>query len=164
MNLSFQVSNCLWILDVTVLVIDMKHAEMRNGKFCCCDKNKCGNSLSELGMCEEGNCDLLLSATFSPCIESTSPAPCSVFTEVIPNAENFGDYSYFFNFTTTSQANNVRKCYVLCNRTINWRVRTRVVYNPQTKNVKFCMWSKKALKFMYTLLANMHKFSVSNNW
>ena len=75
MNFSFKVANGLWILDVTVLVIDMKHAEKRNEEFCCCDRKKCEDSLSELGTCKEGKCELLLSATVSPC---TSPAPCSI--------------------------------------------------------------------------------------
>ena len=49
-----QVSNCLWTLDVTVLVIDMKHAEQRNGQFCCCDEeDTCAANLTDLGTCEK---------------------------------------------------------------------------------------------------------------
>ena len=114
-------SECLWTLDVTVLVIDMKNAAKAYGEFSCCDKGKCAKSLSELGTCGEGRCDLLLSVTVSPCTESTSSAPCSVFTEGIKNAEMFGDYGYYFifHFTTTSQASNVSKRFVLCFMTIN---------------------------------------------
>ena len=108
---SFQVSNCLWTLDVTVLVIDMKHAEKRTGQFCCCDKDKCEDSLSELGTCNEGECDIVFSVTVSPCTESSSPWPCSVSTVEVKNAENVGNYGYFFHFTTTAQANNVRCTY-----------------------------------------------------
>ena len=96
---SFKVSNCLWTLDVTVLVIDMKHAEKRNGEFCCCDKSmQCENSLGELEMCE-GNCDLLLNVTVSPCTESRRPGPCSVFTDEIKDAKKFYEYYFIFHFT-----------------------------------------------------------------
>ena len=106
-------SNCLWTLDVTLLVIDMKHAEKTNGHLCCCDvyDKHCVDSLSELGTCEEGNCDRLFNVIVSPCTESTSSGPCSVFTDEIKDANNIGDYGLFFHFTTTSQANNVRKCF-----------------------------------------------------
>ena len=114
---SFQVSNCLWTLDVTVLVIDMKHVEKTFGEFCCCDTSECADSLIELGACE-ARCDLLLNVTISPCTESTNPGSCSVITDGITNAQKFGDYGYFFYFTTTSQANNVRK-FIQCNMTIN---------------------------------------------
>ena len=111
---TFQVSNCLWTLDVTLFVIDMKHADKRNGKFCCCDEkmdNMCEDNLHNLGTCAEGKCDLLLSVTVSPCTESTSPGPCSVSTDEIKKAENIlGDYGLCFHFTTTEKANNVRKC------------------------------------------------------
>ena len=108
---SFQVANCQWTLDVTVLVTDLKHAEKRNEQFCCCDKDKCVDSLSELGTCVEGECDIVITVTVSPCSESSSPWPCSVSTVEVKNAENFGDYGYFFHFTTTAQANNVRYPY-----------------------------------------------------
>ena len=107
-------SNCLWTLEVTVLMIDLKHAEKRNGEFCCCDDHDddCKNSLSELEACEEGQCDILLSVTVSPCTEISDHGPCSVYTDEIKNAKIFGDNGYYFilHFTTTSQANNVRKC------------------------------------------------------
>ena len=110
----FQVSNCLWTLDVTVLVIDLKHTEKRNGQFCCCDDYdwQCEDSLSALGTCEEGQCDLLLNVTVSPCTEVSNHTPCSVFTDEIMDAKMFGDNGYYFifHFTTTSQVNNVRKC------------------------------------------------------
>ena len=118
-DFSFKVSNCVWTLDVTVLVIDMKHAEKRNGQYCCCDvkENVCENSLNEPGMCE-GNCDLLLNVTASRCTESTRTGPCSVFTDEIKDAKKFHGYYFIFHFTTTSQANNVSKCFVLCNMAI----------------------------------------------
>ena len=107
----FQVSNCLWELDVTVLVIDMKHAVKRNEEFCCCDDNdnKCRSSLTELMTCKK-DCDMVFNVTVSPCTESTSSGLCSIITEGITNAEKFGDKGYYFifRFTTTSQANNVR--------------------------------------------------------
>ena len=110
----FQVCNCLWTLDVIVLVIDMKHAEKRNGEFCCCDADQkdCEDSLSALGTCEEGKCDLLLSVTVSPCIESSNHEVCSVVTDEITDAKMFGDNGYYFisHFTTTTQAEIVRKC------------------------------------------------------
>ena len=106
-------SICLWTLDVTLLVIDMKRAAKRNGKFYCCDDydNHCKDNLYELETCTKAECDLLLNVTVSPCTESTSSGPCSVFTDEIHDAENFGDYGLFFHFTTTSQANIVRKCF-----------------------------------------------------
>ena len=92
----------------------MKHAEKRNGRFCCCDAydKYCEDSLYELGMCEEGKCDISLHVTVSPCTESSSSGPCSVFTDEIKDANKFGDNGYYFifHFTTTSQANKVRKC------------------------------------------------------
>ena len=105
-----QVSNCLWTLDVTVVVIDMKHAAKRNGQFCCCDNSydPCQNSISELGTCKEGKCDLVLNVTVSPCTEITSPGPCSIFTDEIKNAQ-VGDYGFFFHFTMSSKANIVSK-------------------------------------------------------
>ena len=104
----FQVSNSLWTLDVTVLVIDLKHAEKRNGLLCCCDTDNCEETLSELGTCKERECDIVLSATVSPCTESSSPWPCSVSTDAAEDAEALGDWGYLFHFTTTVQANNVR--------------------------------------------------------
>ena len=97
-------SNCPWTLDVTVFVIDMKHAEKRGDKFCCCDDGDkdCKDSLSEVGMCE-GNCDLLLNVTVSPCTESLSSGPCSVITDEIKDAENFDEYGFFFHSFFTSQ-------------------------------------------------------------
>ena len=90
------------------------HADKRNGKFCCCDEkqdNMCEDYLHNLGTCMEGKCDLLLSVTVSPCIESTNPGPCSVSTDEIKKAENIlGDYGLCFHFTTSEKANNVRKC------------------------------------------------------
>ena len=110
-------SNCLWTLNVTVLVIDMKHAKKRNyERFCCCDDiNKdCENSLSELGTCEAGNCDIIFNVTVSPCTESTNPGPCSISTDEEMDAETFGGIGYLFVFTTTAQANNVREYVFLC--------------------------------------------------
>ena len=79
----FQVSNCLWTLDVTMLVIDMKHAEKRNGKFCCCDEddNKCENNPDDLGRCNKKKCCILFNVTVSPCTDSASLGACSVFTD-----------------------------------------------------------------------------------
>ena len=154
-------SNCLWTLDVTVVVIDMKHAEKRNGEFCCCDDDydkNCKKSLSELGMCTEGKCDLLLNVTVSPCTESTSSGPCSIITEGITNAEKFGDYRYVFYFTTISQANKVRKCFYTTQPfQLIEGLRTRVLYNPQTKNIKFCIWCKNTMKLICTTQASVYK-------
>ena len=97
-----------------MLVIDMNHAEKRNGQFCCCDK-ECEDSLSELGTCAEGQCDLLLSVTVSSCTESSNHKVCSIVTDEIMDAKMFGNngsgYYFISHFTTTSQANNVRKCF-----------------------------------------------------
>ena len=96
-----------------MFVIDMKHAEKREGKFCCCDEkndNMCKDNLHDLGTCNEGKCDLMLNVTVSPCTESTSPGPCSVSTDEIKKpVKILGDYGLCFHFTTTEQANNVRK-------------------------------------------------------
>ena len=110
-GVSFQVSNCLWMLNVTVLVIDMKHAEKRNEEFCCCDikDTYCENSLIELGMCKVGKCEIFFNVTISSCTESTSPGPCYLSSDEEMDAEKFGDIGYLFLFTTTEQANNVRK-------------------------------------------------------
>ena len=107
----FQVSNCLWTLDVTVLVIDMKHAEKRNGQFCCCDQDECENDPNNLGICRK-KCDVLFHVTVSPCTDSTSPKPCSVFTDEIEFDRDSDDYiyGYFFHFMTTAQAKKVGKC------------------------------------------------------
>ena len=107
----FQVSNCLWTLDVTVLVIDIKHAEKKNGQFCCCDDNECEDKLNDLDTCME-KCDLVFNVTVSPCTESSISGPCSLFTDQINNAKKFGDNGYYFifHFTTSSQAKIVRKC------------------------------------------------------
>ena len=88
-----------------MLVIDMKHAEKKDGQFCCCDTDICEDSPSELGTCVEGRCDVLFSVTVSPCTDSTSLGPCSA------DAENSGDYIYghFFHFITTAQAKKVWK-------------------------------------------------------
>ena len=114
-----QVSFSLWTLDVTVLVIDMKHAEKRNGKFCCCDDDHimCQESLNDLGTCEEGNCDIILSVIVSPCTGSGSGTgrhwPCSVSTDEIDDAELFGNNGYYFifHFETKSQPNGVSSDY-----------------------------------------------------
>ena len=111
MDFFFQVSNSLWTLDVTVLVIDMKHAEKKNGKFCCCDEedmNKCEDYLNDLGKCRK-KCDILFYVTVSPCTDSTNPGPCSVVTDDIQDAKNIDDYGLCFHFTTTAQARNVSK-------------------------------------------------------
>ena len=110
---TFQVSNCLWTLDVVVVVIDMKHTVKRNEKFCCCgvEGMDCVNNKSDLEMCAEGECDVLLSVTVSPCTESSSPWPCSVPTVEEEDAEALGDCGYLFHFTNTAQANNVRYTY-----------------------------------------------------
>ena len=105
----FQVSSCQWMLDVTVFVIDMKHAKKKDGKFCCCDIDECEDTLSELGTCGK-RCDVLFHVTVSPCTDSTSPGPFSVFTDDIQNAKKLDDYGLCFHFTTTEQANDVRKC------------------------------------------------------
>ena len=127
-------SNCLWKLDVTVLVTDLKLAEKRNGQFCCCDADDkdCEDSLSELGTCAEGQCDLLLSGTVSPCTEVSNHTPCSVFTDEIMAAKMFGDNGYYFIFhlTTTSQANIVRKCELIEGLRKEWS-------NLQIENEKF---------------------------
>ena len=96
-----------------MFMIDMEHAEKKaNGDFCCCDKDDtCTADLSQLETCEEGKCDILLNVTVSPCTESTSSGPCSIFTNEIHDAENFGDYiyGYMFYFKTTAQAMKVRE-------------------------------------------------------
>ena len=108
-------SNSQWTLDVTVLVIDMKQVEKKDGEFCCCDAMgmdmDCQESPSEVGTCEVGKCDPLLNVTVAPCTESTSSGPCSVSTVKVKDAETFSDYGYFFQFTTTAQAKNVRYTY-----------------------------------------------------
>ena len=109
----FQVSNCQWTLDATVLVIDMKLTVKRNEKFCCCgdNDNKCRSSLAELGTCKR-DCDTLFNITISPCSDTASPGPCSVFTDEIKITEKFGNYIYghLLRFITTAQVNTVRKC------------------------------------------------------
>ena len=121
---TFQVSNCLWTLDVIVLVIDMKHAEKNDdGEYCCCDEKgpmKCKDSLSDLGMCEERKCDVVLNVTVSPCTESSSLWPCSVSTLVVEDAENLSNYGYIFHFTTSAQANKVRYTYTLYTTHVVW--------------------------------------------
>ena len=105
-------SNCLWTLDVILLVIDMKHAEIDNGEFCCCDNDDdpCTKYLNQLVTCTERRCDILFNVQVSPCEENSSSEPCSLSTDEMKNAENIGDYGLLFHFTTTARANDVRKC------------------------------------------------------
>ena len=96
----FKVSKCLWTLDETVLVIDMKQAEKIYGELSCCDNyNSCDNSPSELGTCIE-KCDLLLNVTVRPCTECKSLELCFVFNEGITNAKKFGGNGYYLIFTS----------------------------------------------------------------
>ena len=173
---SFQVSNCLWTLNVTVLVIDMKHVEKRNEEFCCCDikDTYCENSLSELGTCKAGKCDIFFNVTVSPCTESMSPGPCSISTDEEMDAEMFGGIGYLFLFTTTAQANNVRKrfchhiymsidivCYIH-SMTIKWRAKNQSALIHKLEIRHFAcdpkmLWDSCS----YKLLANMYMSELS---